>query len=142
MAAIERIEARRAIGLYRLAVGAGAWLVPRLGTRMFTLDPAGNPESPFLARLFGARDVALAFGTMSATDPARRSWVAAGFACDVADALAALLGARAGYLSRTQTGVLVTAALVAAALGAAALREGEGPDLRQSAAGSTPTRRA
>ena len=54
------------VGL-RTAVGAGAWLAPRLSARMFGLDPAGNPQAPYLGRLFGVRDVALALGTSSSS---------------------------------------------------------------------------
>jgi hypothetical protein len=115
----------RALSAIRLAVGAGAWLTPRLAGRAFMLDPAGNPQSPYLARLFGIRDVALAYGTQSAQGEARRTWLTAGLACDVADTLAALAGGRAGYLSRTQTVLLAAPAIAATALGAAALSAGD-----------------
>ncbi|MDX6699554.1 MAG: hypothetical protein QOE65_2951 [Solirubrobacteraceae bacterium] len=111
----------RALSAIRVSVGAGAWLTPRLAARAFLLDPSGNPQSPYLARLFGIRDVALAYGTNTATGDARRTWLTAGIACDVADTLAALAGGRAGYLSRTQTVLLAAPAIAAAALGAAAL---------------------
>jgi hypothetical protein len=90
------------------------------------LDTAGNPQSPYLARLFGIRDVALAYGTTSSTGDARRTWLTAGLACDVADTLAAIAGGRAGYLSRTQTILLAAPAIAATALGAAALAGGTG----------------
>ncbi len=89
--------------------------------RLFGLDAGENPQSPYLARLFGVRDIALAWGTMSAEGDARRQWLIAGLACDAADALAGVAGGGGGYLSK-RTAVLVTAtALAAAALGAAAL---------------------
>ena len=115
----------RSLSAIRLAVGAGAWLTPRLAGRAFMLDPTGNPQSPYLARLFGIRDVALAYGTQSSTGEARRKWLTAGLACDVADTLAALAGGRAGYLSRTQTVLLAAPAIAATALGAAALAGGD-----------------
>lgn len=57
----------------------------------------------------------------SSEGDARRQWLLAGLACDAADALAGLAGARGGYLPKL-TSVLVTGtALSAVALGAVAL---------------------
>ena len=111
----------RNLGRLRLVIGLGAWLTPRLSGRAFLLDPRDNPQIPV-----GVRDAALAFGTLSTTGAARRTWLAAGLACDAADALAALAGGRAGYLSRPQTVLLAAPALAAAAMGAAALSGGDG----------------
>jgi hypothetical protein len=105
----------------RLAVGIGAWVAPRLSGKAFLLDAEGNPQSPYLARLFGARDVALAYGALSTSGEARRTWLVAGLACDVADTLAAFAGGRAGYLSKLQTVLVAVPAIAATALGAAAL---------------------
>jgi hypothetical protein len=116
----------RGISAIRLGVGAAAWLTPRLAGKAFMLDTAGNPQSPYLARLFGIRDVALAYGTTNSTGDARRTWLTAGLACDIADTLAAIAGGRAGYLSRTQTILLAAPAIAATALGAAALAGGNG----------------
>lgn len=105
----------------RGAIGAGAWLTPRLSGRLFGLDPDANPQAAYLGRLFGARDVALAFGLGSATGAERANWLRIGIACDLADAAAGVLAGRRGELN-TRTTVLVTGtALAAAALGVAAL---------------------
>jgi hypothetical protein len=105
----------------RGAIGAGAWLAPRLTGRLFGLDPDANPQAAYLGRLFGARDVALAFGLRSASGAQRANWLRIGIACDVADAAAGVLAGRRGELN-TRTTVLVTGtALVAAALGLAAI---------------------
>jgi hypothetical protein len=90
-------------------------------TKPFGLDAAANPQSPYLARLFGARDVALAVGTVTAKPDMQRNWLLLGLACDIADTLAGIAGIRAGYLS-TKTGVLVTStAATATALGVIAV---------------------
>src|SRR2546423_13769312 len=68
-----------------MAIGAGAWATPRLAGRLFGLDVAGNPQAPYLARLFGARDLALAWGALGAEGSARRQWLLAGPARDGAD---------------------------------------------------------
>ena len=46
----------------RAAIGAAAWLMPRLSGRLFGLDPDANPQAAYLGRLFGVRDVALGIG--------------------------------------------------------------------------------
>jgi len=110
------------VGL-RLAVGVTSWLTPRPAGKLFGLDVSANQQAPYLARLFGARDIALAWGTFSSEGDVRRQWLVAGLACDAADALAGIAGARGGYLPKL-TSVLVTGtALSAVALGAAALSE-------------------
>src|SRR5215207_4655054 len=114
----------RNLSALRTAVGLGAWLTPRIAGKAFLLDPDGNPQSPYLARLFGARDVALAYGALNSSGEARRTWLVAGLACDVADTLAAFAGGRRGYLSRVQTVLLAAPALAAVAMGAAALADG------------------
>ena len=118
---------RGLIGL-RAAIGAGAFLAPRVTGRLFGLDVEGNPQAPYLARLFGVRDAALAFGVATTGESQRAQWLQIGIACDLADAVAGLLAGRDGELP-TPTAVLVTGtALMAAGLGIAALQEqGQGP---------------
>jgi hypothetical protein len=114
------------VGL-RGAVGAGAWLAPRLSGRLFGLDPAGNPQAPYLGRLFGVRDVALAVGLSASNGPERAQWLRLGIACDLADAVAGLLAGRRGELPKPATVLVTATALSAAALGAAALRDEQAP---------------
>jgi hypothetical protein len=67
-------------------------------------------------------DVALAWGALGSEGDARRQWLVAGLACDVADAFAGIAGGCGGYLPKL-TSVLVTGtALSAAVLGTAALQ--------------------
>jgi hypothetical protein len=107
----------------RIAIGAASWVTPRVAAKPFGLDAQANPQAPYLGRLFGARDIALGWGALTSEGDAQRQWLLAGVACDVADALAGIAGARAGYLAPL-TSVLVTGtAISAAALGAAALNE-------------------
>jgi hypothetical protein len=109
------------VGL-RGAIGVGAWVAPSFSGRLFGLDPDANPQSPYLGRLFGARDAALAFGLSTSSGNQRLQWLRIGIACDLADAGAGVLAGRRGELP-ARAAVLVTAtALVAAALGIAASR--------------------
>jgi hypothetical protein len=107
----------------RLAVGLASWSAPRVAGSLFGLDAEANPQAPYLARLFGVRDAALAWGALNREGEAQRQWLLAGLACDLADALAGIAGGRRGYLPKL-TCVLVTGtALGAAALGSAALSD-------------------
>ena len=120
---MEQGSALNALSGLRIAVGTASWATPRLAGKVFGLDAKANPQSPYLARLFGIRDIALAWGVLGSEGDARRQWLMAGLACDLADALAGIAGSRRGYLAKP-TGAMVTAtALVASALGARALQE-------------------
>ncbi|MDQ6916089.1 MAG: hypothetical protein M3155_09820, partial [Actinomycetota bacterium] len=80
-------HAARILAPGRMAIGLGAWLAPRtVGRRMLGLDD--TPQLPLLARIFGVRDLALGVGTLTSTGRARRTWLGAGVACDVADVAA------------------------------------------------------
>jgi hypothetical protein len=108
----------------RLAVGISSWATPRLAGKAFGLDATANPQSPYLARLFGARDVALGYGLLTTTGETQRQWLAIGAACDVADAVAGVAATRGGYLPKLPGFAVTATALAATALGLAALREG------------------
>jgi hypothetical protein len=110
------------VGL-RMAVGVGSWATPRVAGKLFGLDVAANPQAPYLARLFGVRDLALAWGAMGTKGEARQQWLMAGLACDLADTLAGIAGGRGGYLPKLTSTLVTGTAISAAALGAAALRE-------------------
>ena len=115
-----------AIVAIRANIGLGAWLAPRLAGRLFGLDAEANPQLPYVGRLFGVRDVALAAGVARTNGSARRLWLQIGMVCDAADAAAGLIAGRNGELSKVST-VLVTApALMGIGLGLAALSQDSG----------------
>lgn len=108
----------------RLAVGVFSWTAPRATSKAFGIAASDNPQAPYLLRLFGVRDAALAWGALGSEGNARRQWLVAGLACDAADFAAGVAAGSRGYLPRV-TSVLVSAtALAATVLGALALREG------------------
>jgi hypothetical protein len=109
----------------RTAVGAGAWLAPRLSGRLFGLDAAANPQLPYIGRLFGIRDVALAAGLAQSSGDGRRLWLRLGIMCDVADAVAGLLAGRNGELSKLSTALVTAPALMGIGMGVAALQATE-----------------
>jgi hypothetical protein len=106
----------------RASIGAGAWIAPGLAGRLFGLDPVANPQLPYVGRLFGVRDVALAAGLQLSSAESRRLWLKVGLVCDVADTVAGILAGRSGQISKLST-VLVTApALIGIGLGIAGLQ--------------------
>jgi hypothetical protein len=111
------------IGL-RLAIGLGSWLMPRVSGRLFGLDASANPQLPYLGRLFGARDVALAAGLVMTDGGAHSQWLQIGVACDVADVAAGVAAGTRGYLGPVSAALVTATAAGAAALGVAALQAG------------------
>jgi hypothetical protein len=120
---VERKSTINLLAGLRLAIGVASWATPRVAGKLFGLDAKANPQTPYLARLFGVRDVALAWGTLGSEGETQRQWLMAGLACDVADTLAGIAGGRGGYLPRVTSVLVSTTALSAVALGGAALRE-------------------
>ena len=120
---MDRGRAITALAGLRVAVGVASWSTPRVAGKLFGLDAAANPQSPYLARLFGARDIALAWGVLASEGEVQRQWLTAGLACDVADALAGYAGGRGGYLPKLTSALVTATALSAVALGAVALSE-------------------
>jgi hypothetical protein len=116
----------RSLAMIRMAIGTSAWATPRLAGKAFGLDAAGNPQSPYLARLFGIRDIALGVGAISTTGEARKQWLTLGVMCDAADAAAGIFAGRAGYLPKVPTVLVTGTALLAAGMGLAALANAEG----------------
>jgi hypothetical protein len=105
----------------RAAIGVGSFLAPGLTGRLFGLDPAANPQAPFLARLFASRDVALAYGLATSTGSARAQWLRVGIACDIADAAAAVIAGRSGQLSKLAVALITVTGLSGAGVGLAVL---------------------
>jgi len=109
----------------RLAIGLSSWLTPRVSGKLFGLDAEANPQLPYVARLFGARDVALAAGMMLSEGASHSTWLQIGIACDVADAVAGLAAGSRGYLGPVSAVLVTGTAIGAAALGVAALQAHE-----------------
>jgi hypothetical protein len=113
----------RNVSLFRILVGVVSWLAPNLAAKLFGLNAADNPQAPYLARLFGVRDLALGAGALQSSGETQKQLVQLGLACDVADIAAGLLGRRAGYLNAFATVMVTGGAVAAAAMSAAALGE-------------------
>jgi hypothetical protein len=117
MSKSQKENAINAIGIARMVVGSGAWLAPNLSGRLFGLDPAGNPQLPYVGRLFGARDVALGAGALRSSRKHKDAWLTAGLACDAADVAAGVLAGARGQLPLVSAVMVSTTAAVFAGAG-------------------------
>lgn len=125
-------SALRQLAGLRVVIGLAALIAPRLAGKLFGLDPEANPQSPYLARLFGVRDVALGVGALASTGEARKKWVLIGIGVDATDAVSAGLAGKDGSVSSFTATKLAAPALAAVALGAIA--HGASGDYEPSAA--------
>ncbi|MGH3117120.1 MAG: hypothetical protein ACRDQ2_08405 [Gaiellales bacterium] len=91
----------RALVAVRFVIGAAAWFLPVLTMRLLGLDPEGNPQAAYVARLFAVRDAALGAGIVATRGDHRRLWWKIGIACDLADAAAGTSPAGSGSCPRT-----------------------------------------
>lgn len=106
----------------RVLIGGVAVASPDLGTKLFRLDPAANPQLPYMARLFGSREIALGAATLLARGTTRRNLVLAGIAVDAADAAAAYLAGESRSVDRTTMVALAAPAAAAVLAGISGLR--------------------
>lgn len=112
------------LSLGRIVVGAVALADPRLGARLFQLDPTANPQVPFMARLFGSREVAIGTATLLARGRTRRNLVLLGVLVDAADAGTGYLGIQDGSVTKQAGGPLIGVAGGAVVAGLLGLRTG------------------
>ena len=113
--------ARMFLGVTRASIGIGAWIAPDLTTRLFGMDPAQSNR--FIGRLFGARELALAFALLAAPPAALAPVAAIGAAVDSVDAVGGFDERRRGNLSTRATILGPVGAVLFAALGAFVARE-------------------
>lgn len=110
------------LSLGRIAVGVAALAKPELAARTFQLDPVGNPQVPYVFRLFGSREVALGAVTLLARGRrAQRGLIGLGVLVDAADAATGYLAMRDGSISRKTAMTLIGPAVGAIGSGAVGL---------------------
>jgi hypothetical protein len=110
------------LSLGRIAVGLLSFLRPALAAKLFGLDVDNNPQGPYLARLFGSREVALGAATLLARGKTRRNLVVAGIGVDLADAATGVLGIQDKSVPVRTGAMLVAPAIGAVLSGVAGLR--------------------
>jgi hypothetical protein len=110
------------LSLGRIAVGAVSFAQPGVAAGMFGLDIENNPQGPYLARLFGSREMAIGAATLLARGNTRRNLVLAGIGIDLADAATGVLGIRDKSVSTKTGAMLIVPAALAVLSGFAGLR--------------------
>ena len=119
---LDKEQARNAVGTLSVALGATAVLAPRLTARGFGVRAEGG-ALPLLVRMVGVRNAVMGAHTLQATGGAQAQAVQAGLAVGAVDALAVLLAARKGVMSKKAAlGVLAVLGGIAA-LGVLASQE-------------------
>ncbi len=98
--------------LARGALGIGAVLAPRALGRLFGVESADNPVAPYLMRLFGIREMFMAWDLYLTADDELERTVSRTIPVDAADALASTLAGVAGYLPRRAAAMSTASALV------------------------------
>ena len=109
------------LSLGRVAVGSVALANPDLAAKLFQLDPATNPQLPYLTRLFGSREIARGLVTLRAGDTSRRGVGAVGSLGDAADAATGYLAMQEGTVSKKTALTLIAPAVGAVGSGLSAL---------------------
>ncbi len=96
---MDPFSARRTLAGIRAGLGIGALVAPRLTGRLFGIDVDANPAAPYLARLFGARELYMASPfLMPAPGLDEQELAARAVPVDAADTVAALAAGLKGYL--------------------------------------------
>lgn len=96
---MDALTARRTLAQVRLAIGIGALVAPRVTGKMFGIDADANPAAPYLARLFGAREIFMAAPfLMPAPGLDEAELASRAVPVDAADTAAAVVAGLRGYL--------------------------------------------
>jgi hypothetical protein len=96
----------------RGALGVGAVLAPRALGRLFGVEPAENPVAPYLMRLFGIREIFMAWDLHLTDDDDLERTVARSIPVDAADALASGIAGITGYLPRRAAAMSTATAIL------------------------------
>ena len=97
---MDPVTARKTLAGLRTGLGVASLLAPRVTGGVFGIDAEANPAAPYLARLFGARELFMAAPVLLDLDGIDQRLLAEyGMAVDAADTVAALLAGVSGSLS-------------------------------------------
>jgi uncharacterized protein DUF4267 len=111
------------LSLGRIVVGLVSFAQPRFAAKMFGVDIEKNPQGPYLARLFGSREIAIGTATLLARGKTRRNLVLAGIGVDAADAATGVLGIQDKSVPVRTGAMLIVPAILAVLSGFAGLRQ-------------------
>jgi hypothetical protein len=114
----------RALALFRIFLGAFAWIAPRLMNRIFGVSRADeSPALVYMDRVFGVRAIALGAGYLSSSGEARQLWHRLWLLCDGADTVMGAAMIARGELRGLPAAQGLTITAGATAIDLAALRQ-------------------
>lgn len=117
---MEDAQLAMSIARLRIGIGVAAVVSPRLAVRALSGRRASDGVGPLLARMLGARDVALGLGTVIALDRGApvRGWLEGSALSDVVDCISCLLAREdmSPFGCRASAGLGATAAIAGIAL--------------------------
>lgn len=111
------------MSLARISLGVLSVARPDLAAKAFRLDAPGNPQLPYMTRMFGSREVALGLVTLLSKGRSRRALITLGIAVDGSDAYAGYEAGRTRSVSQSTSGLLTAPAVLAVAAGLIGLFE-------------------
>lgn len=115
------------LAIFRIALGAFAWLAPRRMNRLFAVPRADDSTAlDYMNRVFGVRAIALGVGYLASGDESRHLWRRLWLLCDSADTvMGAAMIARGGLRPLTAVQALaITGGATAVDLTAIAAEDG------------------
>jgi hypothetical protein len=81
----------RGLALFRIGLGAFAWLAPRTMNRIFGVSRADDSDALiYMNRVFGVRAISLGVGYLASGGEARKLWHRLWLLCDSADTVMGL----------------------------------------------------
>lgn len=96
----------RGLAVFRIVLGAAAWVAPRGLSRLFGVRPERvTPELEYMTRVFGVRAISLGIGYLGSSGGARRLWHRLWILCDAADTAMGV-----GMVARGRLGGMTAAA--------------------------------
>ena len=100
--AVTAQRAMNGLAIFRIALGAFAWIAPRTMNRLFGVPPEHDTYSLlYMNRVFGVRAVALGAGYLASSGEGRRLWHRLWLLCDSADTVMGARMAATGELPAT-----------------------------------------
>lgn len=110
------------MAVVRAALGAAAYVAPDRTAVALGLDPEANRQMRYLARVFGARDMALGAAVVASSGDARRLLLRTCVGIEVFDTASAVIAYRTGTVDRKAASALLGAVVAAAIPELVALR--------------------
>jgi hypothetical protein len=124
----------RNLAIFRMLLGAFAWIAPRTMNRIFGVPRADDSAAlEYMNRVFGVRAISLGVGYLSSEGEARRLWHRLWLLCDGADTVMGAAMAARGRLGLSTAIQALAITGGATAIDLAALNSGDDPGIGTAA---------